>query len=124
MKQSILKEKTLCDYLIEVVKNYRLIKEIHVREIMLKALKDYFNNQLSLNGLETIACLLNYEIIYWEDIYSYNRDLMEVLDTASDLVYYCEIENKNERNKKYCQKGLEILKSYYEKNKYLIEKNK
>jgi hypothetical protein len=61
MKKIKIKKKTLCDYLIEIVSKYRLLKETHVKEIMLKALRDYFNNQLSLNGLETIASLLNCE---------------------------------------------------------------
>ncbi|MCL4352894.1 hypothetical protein M1615_00255 [Patescibacteria group bacterium] len=101
--------ETFCEYLIETLLKSKSLTLPQIKEIFLKALKDYFEGNISLGFLQDIACTLYYELkpIYEIDI---DRELGKALSEATEIEYYQEKEPEKYKT------ALEILKDYFQKN--------
>lgn len=100
------------DYLQEIIKKYKILNQNHIKEIFLKALKDFFENKISLYHFSFIACHLLYEFTSPFDLtLKGENELSKVLDYANELYYYSKQANKD-----FYKKIIQELKEYYEKN--------
>ncbi len=106
--------ETFCEYLVKTLIKSKGITLSHIKEVFLKALKDFFDGNISVGYLENIASQLYYELIPTYEI-DVDRKLGKALSEASEIRYY------QEEDPKQYKKALEILKDYYQKNSSLIK---
>ena len=101
--------ETFCEYLKETLIKSKSLTISQVKEIFLKALKDYFEGNISLGYINDVACELYCELKPIHEI-DVDRELGKALSETIEIEYY--FDNEPEQY----QKTLKVLKDYYEKN--------
>jgi hypothetical protein len=109
-------------YLQKIIKSCQLLKEKHIKQIFLMALKDFLEDRISLNVFSSVSCELYYELSkpHEVDIY-YEKDLAKALFDATEISYYYSHQDEDPSNKKIYEAQIKNLKEYYEKNKHLLK---
>jgi hypothetical protein len=102
----------LHEYMKNVVFSSNPLTAEQIEEIFLRALRDFFEKNISLKYLESIACQLNYELHKPEKI-SLDRELERALEEAAEITYYLR---KKDKNPQPFKEALKVLKDYYKKN--------
>ncbi|MBI2268299.1 MAG: hypothetical protein HYU80_02485 [Candidatus Blackburnbacteria bacterium] len=93
------------------------------REILLRALKDFFEGKLALEELASIATDIYYTLnspfritTEWE------HSLGNILENLTEVDYYKEEGRKDKYARDMHETVMKELEEYYEKNKWRIEK--
>jgi len=88
--------ETFSEYLTETLIESKSLTLSHIKEVFLKALKDFFDGNISVGYLKNIASTLYYELlpIYEIDV---DHELGKTLSEASEMEYYQEKNRNNIR---------------------------
>ena len=110
------------EYLSDVLISLNCLRQQQVKEIFLKALKDFFEKNITVECLNVVADQLYYVFNkpHEVDIY-YERDLANALFDATEISYYYSHQDEDPGNKKIYEAQIKNLKEYYEKNKHLLK---
>jgi len=110
------------EYLSDVLISLNCLRQQQVKEIFLKALKDFFEKNITVECLNVVADQLYYVFNkpHEVDIY-YERDLANALFDATEIFYYYSHQDEDPANKKIYEAQIKNLKEYYEKNKHLLK---
>jgi len=108
-------------YLRDVLSFSNCLTEKQIKELFLRILKDYFENNIDISALSDLSSLLLFEITNPSIVNGFNDDLFaEALDFAADVRYYAENQNLGENRKTY-KESMKVIKDYYKQNKKLIK---
>ncbi len=78
--------ETFYEYLKDILVFSKLLTQEQIKKIFLRALKDYFDGNISLGYLAVTANQLYYELNKPHEIYLYfDRDLAEALSDATEV---------------------------------------
>lgn len=110
-------------YLSDTLHASKSLTEKDTKEIFLKAIRDYFDNDIDLSTLGVVAGQLLYTLKSPDEIDSFGDEpFAEALEAASDISFYYEYMYKNKNhNRKMYESYSKKIKNYYEENKKLIK---
>ncbi len=112
------KDKDFCDYLFDALSTSKALGEHLTRETFLLALKDFFNDVLSFEGLGTVATQLYYVVNkpFTIDTY-FERTLANILFETAEVDCHLEGKDDNPSKKQDYEYTLGKLRAYFEANK-------
>ena len=100
-----------------IISNQLKFDFVNTQKVLLMALRDYFDDQINVNTLSSIATMLYYEFNKPSDFDNnpLGNTLGKILDASSELEW--NLKNVDDETNK---KNLEDIKKYYQKNEKLI----
>lgn len=114
--------ETFYEYLKGVLVSSKILHQEQVREVFLRALKDYFDEKINLQYLAVVATQLYYELNKpYEIDTNFDRDLVRALSDATEIDWYHDHKDEDLATKRIYKGQLKNLKEYYEKNKDFLK---
>lgn len=108
-------------YLRDVLNYSNSLTEKQIKDLFLRILKDYFDNNIDISMFSSLSSHLFFEITKPEIINSFNDELFaRVIDYASDIGFYAKNMKLGE-NKKTYNFFIKDIKDYYKQNKKLLK---